>query len=186
MKELNIKLTLAVVICLLMALSVFAQNDKTTSTETKQVVEVQKFDIKQGIEFPVTLIDVMMAEIVDELKKLNKFSQVQMQTLSETTKADKTEGEPKLAQTIEPNLILSGTITKYEAGNRAARYLIGFGAGKTKIVALIKVVDKATGKIVFEKSVDGKVIIGLFGGDSNGATRGLAKEVASVVKKSVK
>jgi hypothetical protein len=30
----------------------------------------------------------------------------------------------------------------------------------------------------FEKDVDGKVIMGLFGGDSKGATDGLAKEVA--------
>jgi maltose-binding protein MalE len=43
--------------------------------------------------------------------------------------------------------------------------------------------DAATGNVLFEKDVEGKVIIGLMGGDSAGATRGLAKEVAKVTKK---
>ena len=54
------------------------------------------------------------------------------------------------------------------------------GAGKTKIKAHVKFVDVSTGETVFEDDVDGKVIMGMFGGSSPGATRGLAKEVAKV------
>jgi hypothetical protein len=78
---------------------------------------------------------------------------------------------------------LSGTITKYDKGNRAARYFVGFGAGATKVVAHIKFIETATGSVLFEKDVDGKVVIGVFGGDSKGSTRGLAKEVAKVTKR---
>lgn len=199
MKDLKTKLSLSLIMGLLMTFTAFAQIEKNGSSATppiKQTIEVQKFDIKQGVEFPATSVDVMMAEIVDELKKTNTFGLVFMDTPIEPAKTDKTEGEVKPAQTIEPtppiqkaepNFVLSGTITKYEPGNRAARYIGGiFGAGKTKVVAQVKVIDKSTGKVVLEKTVDGKVIIGVFGGDSNGATRGLAKEVASVTKKSFK
>ena len=68
---------------------------------------------------------------------------------------------------------------EYKAGNQAARYLVGFGAGKTKVVAHVKFTDTATNQVVFEDNVDGKVVMGLLGGSSPGATRGLAKEVAS-------
>ena len=51
------------------------------------------------------------------------------------------------------------------------------------MVAHVQFIDVATGSVVFEKDVDGTVWIGLFGGDSSGATRGLAKEVAKIAKK---
>jgi hypothetical protein len=35
---------------------------------------------------------------------------------------------------------------------------------------------------LYQGKVDGNVVIGLFGGESAGATRGLAKEVAKVAK----
>jgi hypothetical protein len=72
---------------------------------------------------------------------------------------------------------------KNNKGNSAKQCLLGFGAATTKVVAHVKFIDATTGNVLFEKDVDGKVIIGLMGGDSNGATRGLAKEVAKVAKK---
>jgi hypothetical protein len=65
------------------------------------------------------------------------------------------------------------------------RYMIGFGAGKTKIKATIRFTDAASGDVVFEKDVYGKVIMGFAGGDSMGAAHGLAKEVAKVAKEKV-
>jgi hypothetical protein len=61
--------------------------------------------------------------------------------------------------------------------------MVGFGAGKTKIVPHVKFVDSATGAVQFEKNVDGKVWIGFMGGESIGATHGLAKQVAKVASK---
>jgi len=80
-------------------------------------------------------------------------------------------------------LQLAGTITEFDKGNRAARYFVGFGAGRSKIQARVRFTDGATGAVVFEDDVDGKVVMGTFGGDSKGATRGLAKEVAKVTKR---
>lgn len=56
------------------------------------------------------------------------------------------------------------------------------GTGRTKVVADFKFIDKATGEILYQGSVDGKVIIGFFGGESLGATRDLSKELAKLTK----
>ena len=151
---------------------VFAQTANASgSVKNKyQNIEVVRFDIKEGVNFPPESRDVIMAQVIEELKQLKKFNQVS--NMGETI--------PDGAGTT---VRLSGTITKYKPGSRAKRYLIGFGAGATKVVAQIKFVDTATGNVLFEKDVDGKVWIGFLGGESSGATRGLAKEVAKVTKK---
>ena len=192
MKNIKVSVSTMIVVTLLVVIPGLAQ---TTVQPTGKLpsITVKKFDIKTGVEFPVASLDVMMNEIVDEILKTKRFSQVRLDPPAPMVKPDNTGGEVKavppitentaMPATDETDIILTGTITKYQPGNRATRYLIGFGAGKTKVVAAIKVMDKATGKVLLEKDVDGKVIIGVFGGDSNGATRGLAKEVASTTKK---
>ena len=94
------------------------------------------------------------------------------------------EGEP-LPQS-EPVLVVTGTITKFKKGNQAARYLVGFGAGATVIGAHIKCFDAATKEVVLERDVDGKVIMGMMGGKSEGANNGLAKEVAKDIKEKLR
>jgi hypothetical protein len=181
---------------LFMAVPAFAQkagDNGQTLTPTDQSIEVERFDVKEGIDFPASSVDVIMTEIVDELTKLKKFRQVRATTVlaspakpaaetGTTTSAPETDPTPEKANA---GLLLTGTITKYKPGNRAMRYFVGFGAGTTRIVASIKLVEKATGKVILEQDVDGKVIIGLFGGDSSGAARGLASGVARVTKKAV-
>lgn len=51
---------------------------------------------------------------------------------------------------------------------------------------MIKLTDKATGKVLIEREVDGNVVIGVFGGNANETTRGLAIEVAKVLKRPFK
>ena len=72
---------------------------------------------------------------------------------------------------------ITGTITKYSKGNRAARYLVGFGAGRTKLVAAVKVLDAETGTLLFEQNVDGHVYGGLIGGETDGAKSNLSSEI---------
>ena len=49
-------------------------------------------------------------------------------------------------------------------GNRAARYFIGFGAGKGTMRSVLTVKDKATGKIVYSATGASDLTIGAFGG----------------------
>jgi len=154
--------------------STFGQTTKKTEDikNKYQNVEIVRFDIKDGTNLPAESRDVIMSQIVEELKQLKKFKQV-----SNT-------GET-IPQDAGPTVRLNGTITQYKPGSRAKRYLVGFGAGATKVVAHITFTDAVTGSLLFEKDVDGTVWIGVFGGDSSGATRGLAKEVGKVTKKTL-
>src|SRR5258708_526646 len=138
------------IVIFLFAIPVFSQDAKSTSPPVPAIksMEVKRFGIKEGVEFPATALDVMSNEIVDELVKLKKFSQVKL-TLppgSAATEATKVDGP-------EPELVLTGTVTKYEPGNRAKRYLMGPFGGKTNIVAAIKITERVTGKVLFEKDV---------------------------------
>lgn len=172
MRQLQRELILGLFVVLFGCIPVSAQtaNAKDSITNKYQNIEVVRFEIKEGTNFPAESRDVIMTQIVEELKQLKKFKQVS--NVGETISAE-----------AGPTVRLSGTITKYKPGSRAKRYLIGFGAGATKVVAHITFTDTTTGNVLFEKDVDGNVWIGLFGGESSGATRGLAKEVAKVTKK---
>lgn len=146
-----------------------AQNDGKTKYEK---IEISKFEIKNDTEFPKESLEVLMPEILDELKKISKFQEVSMRDGDVANSGNKVPSG---------TLSLAGTVTKYQKGSRTARYMIP-GAGKTKIVVNIKITDE-NDKIILEKDVSGSVVLGFFGGSSNGATRNLAKEIAKTIKK---
>jgi hypothetical protein len=150
------------------ALSTPAHAASTTKGHYR-VIEVQRFAISPGLDFPQDYLVALMEDVVEQLGKSKRFQQVLRQ------------GETP-AQANAPALKLTGTITKFKKGNRALRYAVGFGAGKTSVKANVQFIDQATGEVLFQKDVDGKVWIGFMGGESSGATRGLAKEVAKVAK----
>ncbi len=157
-----------------------AQDTTTSSAKTAtKSIEISNFEIKEGVKFPVADRDTMMTEIVDELTKLKKFIEVKGPATTAAAASTETTGQSSSW------ILLTGTVTKYQPGSRTTRYLVGPFGGKTKVVASIKLIEKDTGKVLLEKDVDGKVVVGLFGGNSNAATRGLAIEVAKVTKKTI-
>lgn len=133
-----------------------------------QYVQLNRFAVQDGIDFPA---DYRLTIDEDLNKAVGKIPGVK-QVLREG------EALPE----AQPVLLITGTITKYKKGNQATRYLVGFGAGSTVIDAHIKCVDAVTKELLFETDVDGKVVMGLMGGQSEGANNGLAKEIAKDVK----
>ncbi len=133
-----------------------------------QYVEVSRFDTATGVDFPVDYQVTVMEDLVKQLEKSKKFKQV--------LRAG--EEAPDAGVVLK----VTGTITEYKPGNRATRYLVGFGAGSTKIAAQVQFTDGESGSVVLDRKVDGKVLMGVMGGNSAGATNGLAKEVVKVVK----
>jgi hypothetical protein len=146
-----------------------ASDKKEAKAQQYRTVEVIPFDSKEGVLFPPDFHVRLTEELVSELLGSKRFAQVLRE--GETPNGD-----------AGPMLKLAGTVTEFKKGSQMKRYMIGFGAGKTKIKASIKFTDAATGEVVFEDDVDGKVIMGFAGGDSMGAAHGLAKEVAKVAK----
>lgn len=169
-------LFLSIALCLLFAVSGFAQQN-ATEKKAYQNIEVETFKVKDGVEFTSEQIENLMAGVVYALKNTKNFENVTLLSASQTA------GTNPADATQNGTLKIVGEITKYDKGNRAARYFIGFGAGATKVNANVKFIDTNTGSVVLEKQVDGVVWIGFFGGDSSGAKSGLAKEIANLSKK---
>jgi len=63
--------------------------------------------------------------------------------------------------------------------------MLGPWAGATKIRAAVTSTDPATNQALLEQDVHGGVHWGIAGGSSKGADNGIAREVASALKKQV-
>jgi hypothetical protein len=79
-------------------------------------------------------------------------------------------------------LRISGTVIRFKPGNRAKRYLIGFGAGATVVEAQVKFTDTATGQALLTREVKGVTWTGIAGGDSKSAGDSLARKIAKLCK----
>jgi hypothetical protein len=140
------------------------------AAEKYQAVEIQTFEVTNGIEFPADYLISLHEDLKEQLEKLNTFSEVRLSNDPQSISALKT-------------LRLAGQIIEYKPGSKVGRALFGMLAGETKVVAKIQVFDAVSGQLLFTDDVDGKVTYWSPDQDSKGATKGLAKEVAKVVKK---
>lgn len=131
-----------------------------------RVIEVTRFEVEDGLKLPAKFLISLESDLQTQLKKA-KFLEV--------------VPEGRTAINSDPALRVIGTITTFKAGSRPTRYLI-IGVGKTRLVANFKVQDRSTGQVLFESQADGKVVIGPFGGDTMGATNGLAKEIVKKIR----
>jgi len=136
-----------------------------------QVVEIEKFTVSDGVEFPANDLEELMGYLVLNFNNSRRFDQVFLSTDAAASTAP--------ARRVK----ISGVVTKYAKGNRAARYLVGFGAGRTKLVADVKVRDAETGQLLMEQKVDGHVYVGLFGGSTDQAKGGLSSEIIKTMTK---
>ena len=155
---------------LLSAAPAVGETPAATTTTPYQTLEIQPFEIPADIHLPSDFQSALADNLIEQMGKTRKFPVV----------VTAGQNHPNAAG---PVLRLSGSITEFKKGSQAKRYLLGPGFGKTILKARVRFIDAATGEVKLEKEVDGKVIMGLLWGDSRGATNGLAKEVAKVVKK---
>lgn len=143
------------------------QEQKQNQKGQYRIIEVTRFETEEGLKLPAKFLISLESDLQTQLKKA-KFREV--------------VPEGRTPINSDPALRVTGMITTFKAGSRPTRYLISFGAGKTRLVANFKVQDRSTGQVLFESQADGKVVIGPFGGDTMGATNGLAKEIAKKIR----
>ena len=140
-----------------------------TGKKKYEYVQVNRFDVQQGVDFPADALLRMVEEIARQFEQTKGLKQVMRQ--GETIPEDK------------PVLRVAGTVTGFKKGSRAARALVGFGAGATVVTAQLRLYDAATSELLLDRKVDGKVILGgLVASESAGATNGVAKEIVKVVR----
>lgn len=167
-------------VCLLFGTTALAQQSGATVKKIYSNIEVEKFTVKKGVEFPVESTDKIAQNMVQALTKSKRFTQVSIIGDSNTATA------PAATTATEvPTLRLLGEIILYNKGNQGGRYVLGpFGGQKfaTRVVATVKFIDVKTGEVVLEQSADGIVSGGFFGGGKGGANDGLSDEVVKIVK----
>ncbi|HST08881.1 MAG TPA: DUF4410 domain-containing protein [Terriglobales bacterium] len=143
-------------------------NTNDTLKDRYHVLLVENFDIQPGVDLPPDYVAALPQEVVHELKESKKFSEVL--AAGENPSDEKT-----------PVLRLTGTITGFDQGSRGKRYL-GVGIGAARIFVTLHYFDRASGQVVFEDKVIGTLSGGVFGGDSKGVVRELARTVAVTTK----
>jgi hypothetical protein len=154
---------LFVVLVLFCAVIVSAESRKY------QAIEIQQFDVKEGIKFPDDYRTSLQNDLHVQLQKLNTFVV--------------RRSEDPQAALDQKTMRITGQIVEYHPGSKTARAIFGMMAGSTSVKAHIQVFDAADGSLLFEDNVDGKVTYWSPNQDSKGATEGLAKEVAKKIKK---
>jgi len=116
-----------------------------------------------------------LAKGLEKRTEFRRFVTIYTRPISEKwVESDDSEGS---------TLVLSGVITEYQAGSRAKRYLVGFGAGKTRAYCLFRLVDKDTGEVVFERMENGSISGGVFGGTDSGAMEELGDDIGKAIDK---
>ncbi|HFC8547942.1 TPA: DUF4410 domain-containing protein [Neisseria lactamica] len=89
-----------------------------------------------------------------------------------------------LGYAVGDDLDVNVNIENFNEGNRALRYLVGFGAGKATSKIVTTLVDKESGKIVGHIQTDGMLAMGAFGGNSGDILKRSAKDIAKKIAES--
>ncbi len=116
-------------------------------------------------EISEEVIDSIQHMIVGEISRSKVYGSVK--------KTDNCEGR---------TLVFGGTVTDFKKGSRAARLLIGLGAGKQKLEVKTYLKDKKTDAILASKKVVDRKWGGLAGGDEAKGLRDFAEKVVRFVK----
>ena len=146
-----------------------------------KVLEISNSLMKSDEEVPPDHLFSLMGDLATKLDKKTKFEKF----VTNYTRAPSDRWVASGEGNGGPTLVLSGVITRYQRGSRAKRWLVGFGAGKTRLVYLFRIVDKQTNQVLLERLENGTVAGGfsLFGGSSAGAMKELAGDIAQVINK---
>ncbi len=78
-------------------------------------------------------------------------------------------------------LVFGGQVTDYKKGNKAARYFIGFGAGKQKFEVDAVLKRKSDGSIIAQDRVVDRKAGGVFGGSTDKGKQDFAEKVADFI-----
>jgi hypothetical protein len=163
----RIFLTLLVVTGILVLARTARAADQTIRDKYR-VVQVDRFEVSEGVQFPADYILTLQEDVIQELRKSKSFGEVLHPGENPT--------DPSA-----PVLRLGGTITHFDPGSRKKRY-IGYGLGQAKILARLTFSDRATGQTVVVQQIEGALISGFMGGNSKNVTREFGKTVARNAK----
>lgn len=113
---------------------------------------------------------------------------IQRALIGIATRAGRFQGVRKPAEGAAPGeavVVLGGRVTDYKEGNRAARLLVGMGAGAQKFEAECVLTDKATGKVLGKERIADKKWGGIAGGNEEKGLEDFSEKVLAFVDRSL-
>ncbi len=119
------------------------------------VLQVENFQVEENSAtegFPRGMHATLQENTVLRLRKEKLFGRILDAAEPDSTQAD---GNPESPEP-EKRLVLSSTVIKYTKGSRAGRWLVGFGAGATKVKVRFVFRDASTGEELFRTDRQGK------------------------------
>jgi Domain of unknown function (DUF4410) len=128
-----------------------------------QSIRVEKFEVKQGVEFPAEYLDKAQEEMFKQL--------ADAKIAKEILRA----GEQN-AEAATPFISLSGMINSYTPGSRSKRY-VGFGLGAAEIDTQIFLLDGKTKQRLQTERLRALLTGGVFGGSEDKIANELARRV---------
>jgi hypothetical protein len=133
------------------------------------IVQVDSITVQADVQFPAEYLTKLQDEIGKELVKQKEFQEVIAPGQSP-------------ANPGAPMLRLGAEITGYTPGNKAERYIIGFGAGSTQVDAKISFLDGDTGRTAMTEDLRAVLAAGLFGGAAEDVVKDFARQIAVMTK----
>lgn len=157
------RITLLIAVVAVVAMSMAAASPKD--------IEITAFEAAKGVDLPPDFQAALLDELAKQLTESKKFAKVLR------------PGEAP-ADPAAPRLKLTGIVTNVEEGSRAARALVGFGAGSAHMAAHVKFIDAASGEVKFESDTRGRLLgtWSVGGGDAIKVARDLAKNIVKLAK----
>ncbi len=133
------------------------------------VVQIDEFQIQKGVDFPPVYLEALQKEIAKQLTNAKLFAEVVSAGQKPTNPQSRV-------------LRLTGFITNYNPGNRAARYFGGYGAGAAEIDSKLLFLDRVTEQPILSGELRAMLTGGFFGGKSEGALTDYARQVVNKTK----
>jgi hypothetical protein len=170
------------VVMICVACTCFGQEAGKPASETKaaspvtqtvkdvySVVQIDEFQVQKGVDFPPVYLDALQKEMAKQLTSAKLFTEV--------VSVDQKPTNPESRV-----LRLTGLITNYNPGNRAARYFGGYGAGAAEIDSKLSFLDRVTEQPILSEELRAMLTGGFFGGKSEGAVTDYARQVVNKTK----
>jgi hypothetical protein len=159
----------ALAVILLSAADSPASGKPATIKERYHVAQVDLFSAPEDLEFPAKYLQALQDEIIKQLKDSKQFTEV-------------LRGGESPVEKDAAILQVTGTVTRFQPGSRAERYLVGFGAGSTQVFGHLHFLDRGSAAELSSADIRGRVQVGLFGGSSMDVANDFAHRVGETAK----
>ena len=176
----------ALLFVFLTALTAYAGENKREKLIGYAKIEVAPFHNKVGDTLDEKTITETQAMFVQKINESKLFTAENNKDITFPKKDPDDDTKVVFVGTNKDDdgqtLILFAEIITFNKGSRAKRYMLGGGTGRAEMRANCYLVDKKTGKQLYNLQTFGETNWGAFGGGADKTQKGMANRVVDFLK----